>query len=280
MKPDMSDARRVAVDEVAHLRLPTDRSSVVHRYEAPHGLEDVLRRFWIPVWSVPPGEGAVQQVLQYPVALLIITPEYARFIGVSTGLSSTTLVGDGFGVGVMLQPAGGALLAGGSMAEWTDRSADLEEVCGAEGRRLVDRVLEAMAADPHAEASHRAAIGAVSELLSAHLPVDDEGLLVNRLVQFVEERSDVTRVAQLCDEFDISERTLQRLTNRRLGLKPKWLIQRRRLHEAAERLRTGAGDLAAVAAELGYADQSHLTRDWQSVTGLTPGEFAARYDGQ
>src|SRR5690606_15344393 len=104
-------------------------------------------------------------------------------------------------------------------------------------------------------------------------------LLVNEVVRFVEERTEVTRVAQVCEHFGLSERTLQRLTQRRLGLNPKWVIQRRRLHEAADRLRSGTGNLATVAAELGYADQAHLTHDFRSVTGLTPGEFAARYAG-
>lgn len=98
---------------------------------------------------------------------------------------------------------------------------------------------------------------------------------MNSIVRLVEDDPDVTRVAQVCEAFDLTERSLQRLTRRRLGLSPKWLIQRRRLHEAAERLRDGGGNLADVAANLGYADQSHLTRDFRSVTGMTPGEFAA-----
>lgn len=277
MKPDRPDARRLDDVERAHLRRPDDQTSTVHRYEAPPHLSDVLRRFWIPVWSVPPGQESVQQVLQYPVALMIITLDYALFMGVRTGLSSTTLVGDGFGVGVMFQPAAGALLTGGSMADWTDRQDDLSEVLGEQGLRLADEVRGIMEPDPSAEPSHRAAMAAVEAALLPRLPIDDEGLLVNRIVQFVEDRSDVTRVAQVCDEFGLSERSLQRLTHRRLGLRPKWLIQRRRLQEASDLLRSGRGSLAQVAADLGYADQAHLSRDWQSVTGLTPGEFAARY---
>jgi AraC-like DNA-binding protein len=63
----------------------------------------------------------------------------------------------------------------------------------------------------------------------------------------------VVRVTQVCEQFDLSERALQRLVRRRVGLSPKWLIQRRRLHEASARLRNrpGAVTLAEVAADLG-----------------------------
>jgi AraC-like DNA-binding protein len=73
----------------------------------------------------------------------------------------------------------------------------------------------------------------------------------------------------------MSERALQRLVHRRLGLTPKWLIQRRRLQDAVERLRQRTTTLAHVATELGYADQPHFIRDFSRVTAMTPGEFAA-----
>jgi AraC-like DNA-binding protein len=115
----------------------------------------------------------------------------------------------------------------------------------------------------------------MEDALRALPPVDEEGLLVNAIVEYVEGDTDVQRVSQVCEKFAISERSLQRLTARRIGLGPKWLIQRRRLHEAAERLRgPEPPDLARVAADLGYSDQAHFTRDFRTVTGLTPGEFA------
>ena len=58
-----------------------------------------------------------------------------------------------------------------------------------------------------------------------------------------------------------------------IGLSPKWLLQRRRLHDAVEALKAGAGTLAEVAADLGYADQAHFTHDFRTVTGMTPGEY-------
>ena len=99
---------------------------------------------------------------------------------------------------------------------------------------------------------------------------------VNRIVEFVEGDREVTRVAQVCERLGLAERTLQRLVDRRLGLTPKWLIQRRRLQEAAELLRNGPDGLSGVAAVLGYADQAHVTRDFARVTAMTPGQFAAQ----
>ena len=118
-------------------------------------------------------------------------------------------------------------------------------------------------------------MAAYADALRPYLPVDTEGELVNRLVAHVEQHPEVLRVAQLCEAFDLTERALQRLVSRRLGLTPKWLISRRRLHEAAQRLRQDTGPLADVAALLGYADQAHFIRDWSRVTGTTPGRFAA-----
>lgn len=270
-----SDSDRLGAIARAHLKDPRDASHRMHRYEAPEEFAGFLQWFWIPVWSVPPGQEAPQKVLQYPNSLIVVAQDYARFYGVVAGLSTTTLTGDGWAVGVACAPAAGHLLAGRPMAEFTDRAVDVGEVLGDAGRILTDRVRTAMAHDPAAPTAHAEAIAAFTDALRPRLPVDDEGELVNRLVAFVESRGDVTRVAQVCDEFGLSERALQRLVHRRIGLTPKWLIQRRRLQEAAERLRTSGTSLADVAAALGYADQPHFSRDFSSVTGMTPREFAA-----
>ena len=39
-------------------------------------------------------------------------------------------------------------------------------------------------------------------------------------------------MADVADAFGMTERSLQRLVLDRVGLSPKWLIQRRRLHDA------------------------------------------------
>src|SRR3712207_1909236 len=125
MKPDRltADAAGTARDRIdrAHLKDPDDRSHTMHRYRPAPDLRDLVQRYWVPVWSVPPGRQAPQRVLQYPVCLLVVSNDYARFYGVVSGTSTTVLTGDGWAVGVMLQPAAGFLVARRSVADFTDR---------------------------------------------------------------------------------------------------------------------------------------------------------------
>ena len=76
--------------------------------------------------------------------------------------------------------------------------------------------------------------------------------------------------------FGLSARSLQRLFRRYVGVGPKWVLQRYRLHEAAERIADGeGGDWAAFALELGYFDQAHFIKDFKALVGCSPAEYAA-----
>jgi AraC family transcriptional regulator len=50
-------------------------------------------------------------------------------------------------------------------------------------------------------------------------------------------------------------------------------LRRRRLHHARRRLADSELPLARIAAEAGFADQSHLTRAFKRFTGMTPGRY-------
>ena len=272
MKPDKARQRLDDVER-AHLIDPRESFYAIDRFGAAPDLTDLVRRHWMPVWDLPEGESSTQEVLQYPVCLIVISDTYARFYGVQSGLSRTTLTGAGWASGVMLQPAAGRLVLGKDVSVVTDRFIEASEVIGGS---IVDAVRAAMD-DPTDPRCRRASADLLEGALRGWLPVDEEGLLVNAIVEAAESEPGLTHVAQLCERFGVSERSLQRLLRRRLGLSPKWLIQRRRLHEASERLRAGPGDLAGVAHDLGYADQAHFTRDFRRVTGMTPGSFARRF---
>jgi AraC-like DNA-binding protein len=73
----------------------------------------------------------------------------------------------------------------------------------------------------------------------------------------------------------VSVRGLQRMFADYVGVSPKWVMRRARLHEAALRADGGEPvDWAALALDLGYADQAHLTRDFTATIGVPPGRYA------
>ena len=264
-----------AVDPVdrAHLTGVTRPSPPIHRYAATDQLSDLVERYWIPVWSL--SEPSTQSTLQHPVCLIVVSDTYARLYGVARGRSSVTLEGDGWAVGAMLRPAAGRLVLGRSVATITDAHLDLAEIASLDSDALVAEIRGAMAADPADPRAHANAIEALEQQLAAYLPVDEAGLMINDVVSWLRDHPEVTRVDQLAAHVGLSERSLQRLVEQRVGMSPKWLIQRRRLHDVVEGLKAGEASLADMAARLGYADQAHFTHDFRTMTGMTPGEYLA-----
>jgi AraC-like DNA-binding protein len=91
-----------------------------------------------------------------------------------------------------------------------------------------------------------------------------------------------SRVDELAEALGISERQLRRRFHDSVGYGPKTLdrvLRFRRLVEQTSAVASGESDLARVAADLGYADQAHLTRDCVHLSGLTPVKLAELWSG-
>jgi AraC-like DNA-binding protein len=86
----------------------------------------------------------------------------------------------------------------------------------------------------------------------------------------------ITRVEHLCRHAGYSKRTLQRLFREYVGVTPKWVLERIRLHEAAERMAEGEHDWPALALDLGYFDQAHFIKAFKAVVGRSPADYALR----
>lgn len=265
--------RRVDPVDRAHLTGRSRPTPPIHRYAPSADLAEVVDRYWFPVWSLE--QPQQQSTLQHPVCLIVVSNTYARFYGVTRGRSTVVLEGTGWAAGVMFRPAVGRLLLGASASTVVDTALDLGEVAGLDGAALASEIRAAMSSDPSSPAAHGLAIAAYERRFRGQLPVDEDGLLINRIVGWLVDHPEVTRVAEVASAFGIGERRLQRLVTQRVGLSPKWLIQRRRLHDAVQGLKMGEKRLADLAAELGYVDQAHFTHDFRTVSGMTPGEFLA-----
>jgi AraC family transcriptional regulator len=83
-------------------------------------------------------------------------------------------------------------------------------------------------------------------------------------------------LTELAAEAGVSPVRLSRGFRRSYGESVGDRLRRLRLEAARDRLRQPASDLAAVALDCGFADQSHLTRAFRAAFGVTPGAFRAR----
>jgi AraC-like DNA-binding protein len=115
-------------------------------------------------------------------------------------------------------------------------------------------------------------VAAAEAMLLAVLPAPDpRGVLAARAVQAAAAAGGPITAQALAAQLGIEERSLQRLFSNYVGVSPKWVIQRFRLQEASWRLAApGRVALSALAAELGFSDQAHFTRDFSKLVGQSP----------
>jgi AraC-like DNA-binding protein len=242
-----------------------DRLPRFTRIPAEGAASDLVAWFWIPQWSLADGAESRQAVLAYPTANLVVESDgRATIWGPSTRAGERVLRGRGWAVGAMLRPAALARLIA-APSELVDRSREWD----APG--LVGAVSTAMP-------DHGAAVAAFSDWLGDRVgPPAAEALLANAMAELLLSDSTVLRVEDAARRLHVSVRTLQRLAHRAVGLPPAAIIRRRRLQEAAQRLRDEpATQLAALAADLGYVDQAHLAGDFRTVLGMTASEYRAQ----
>ncbi|MFI6390657.1 DUF6597 domain-containing transcriptional factor [Nonomuraea sp. NPDC050547] len=237
------------------------------RQAPPPGLAAFVDHFWVVTWT-DLAEPYVQRIVSHPTVNLNIAPDHRRIAGVIKGGFSYTMRGSGRVLGVRFRPGGFRTFLGGPVSELTGRFVEIGDMYGEAGAAMAERVL----AEPEA----RAAIARVETFLLGLDPREDPlAEEAAALVALAEAEVPMVRVEQLVARSGRSMRSLQRLFRDYVGIGPKWVIRRFRLHEAAERIYQGL-DLATLAAELGYTDQAHLTRDFTAAVGMTPAAYARR----
>jgi AraC-like DNA-binding protein len=189
--------------------------------------------------------------------------------GVPTGAFDYELKGAGRVCGLRFRPGAFRPLLGRPLHTITDRVLALSEVFPWDDAAVQDEVL--------AGADDAAMIGAASRLLAPHLPASDPQVeRIAAILRTVETTPGLTQVEQLAAGAGMGVRSLQQLFSEYLGVSPKWVVRRFRLHEAADRLAGGEElDLSALALSLGYFDQAHFTSDFRKLVGDTPARYRA-----
>lgn len=239
------------------------------------GLAWAVEYHWMVTWRVP--EVFEQRVVPQPAVHVTFEPDGVFVTGLATGAWTRELRGDGCVLGVKFRAGGFRPFVTGPMRALTDQVLPLRDVLGP----VVDSfVAEAMV---HVRAGDPASVVPVAERLFNSLPSGERSLpvAVSAVVEWVvaatEAGAPSMRVGALAEALGVTVRQLQRVFADVVGVSPKWVIDRARILEAGERVRRDPGvRLADLAAELGFADQAHLTRSFAAAVGQTPARYATK----
>ena len=224
----------------------------------------LVEYFWLVEWDLTGQPPQTQRVLPYPNAHMVFELGRTAIHGVVRGAFVRKLEGAGRVLGVRFRPGGLRGLIQQPMTRLTDRTMPLDDVLRVSTAQAEVSVLSAR--------SDLEMVAAAESLLLAARPVPDpRAALAEQAVLAAAATNGPLSTGALAIQVDMEERSLQRLFSNYVGVSPKWVIQRFRLQEATSRLATpGPVALAALAAELGFFDQAHLTRSFTALVGMAP----------
>lgn len=248
--------------------LSEGREFDLQRFEPAEDLRAFVDRFWIVRWDLR--EPRVQETLPHPCVNLSIEPGKSAVHGIGKRKFTVTLEGGGQVVGAKFRPGMFAPFTTVSAAALTGRVIGLDEIFGRRAASSLERAIFTAEC-----AQDKASL--LEAFLRERLPERDaQAELAADATELALADREITSVDELARRTHLSLRALQRLFRRYVGVGAKWVIRRARVQEAAENIAAGERvNLARLASELGYFDQTHLIKDFRAQVGLTPGDYAA-----
>jgi AraC-like DNA-binding protein len=194
--------------------------------------------------------------------------------GLSTEVEMVKMPERQSGLQAAVHPLAARRLFGMPAGEIARMSLEGEDVLGRTAPRLRERLAEAEGWD------ERFAIFAAEMELERGADAPPPGSVRGPRPEVVEAWRLLTasrgriRIGELAERVFLSRRRLSTLFVAELGITPKEAARTMRFTHAVSRIgqgvRGGALDLAALAAECGFSDQSHLDREFRAFAGTSP----------
>jgi AraC-like DNA-binding protein len=274
--------RRNATSTRAGILRPDEfaRHVQVERTETTADLEPWVEYHWTLAWDLPAGATYPSAVLPHPAANLSVehgadreeaAGEVVLVTGVTTRRFEVDVRGRGWVHGVKLRPGGLVALTGADAKALVDRTLPAQDVLPG---RVHDALAELDPGTPPAEAT-AVACAALAPLVPTATEASYD-LLLHVVADMLGDRT-LLRVEQVAERHALSRRALERLFARYVGVGPKWVLARYRMHDVVTALDEGyAGSLADLAAAYGWFDQAHFGRDFSALVGVAPSDYRAR----
>jgi len=236
----------------------------------PTDLAPWITHFWMVSWDLRGLDPYQQETLPHPNVHVVFEEGASQVIGVATDRFARVLAGKSQVFGIKFKPGGFRPILGKPLSTITNRSLSARRLLGPVAEQLETATAQASSEAPLVEAA--------SCWLRSILPAPDPAIAeVDQLVASILEVSEILTVDALAHRTGISKRSLQRIFRDYVGVPPKWVIRRYRLHELVGRLNARVRlNWSQVALDLGYFDQAHLVNDFRSVTGYSPRQYQRR----
>lgn len=255
------------------------RHTRLERLPCDPSLDPWVEHHWLLAWDLPEGIAHASQTLPHPACNLSVERGHTRpeigpdpvvVTGVVTRRFDVDVRGHGWVFATKFRPGGLAALTGRSASALRDRVVPARDLLPA---GLVAEMSHWGPTTPVADC-----VAGADRLLLGLAPAPDPryDLVLEIVAGMLADRS-VVRVGELEQRHGLSARSLQRLFEHYVGVGPKWVLARYRMHDAVSDLDAGyTGPLADLAASLGWYDQAHFHRDFVALVGVTPGDYRNR----
>lgn len=172
--------------------------------------------------------------------------------------------------GVRLNPGVAFLLTGVPADRLVEARRLLSDLLPEESRLFAQRLASATTSDNYFDG--------LEELLLARLAGRAIHPHVQKALGLIEESGGQIRIAELARRCKVSTHQLAHTLRTWVGLPPKTLARITRFQRFLEQVENDPSEsFAARAADLGYFDQAHLTREVAQFFGATPGRLSPRH---
>jgi AraC-like DNA-binding protein len=228
-------------------------------WPAPPSLRGAVRCLWASI--SPEGvrgdslilpDGCSDLIWEQDIGMYVAGPDTSAFT--APARSGTVIFG------VRFWPWAGGPVLGLPLSELRNQRVDLADVRPADARDVPGSLSPALA------------LAGLTDLAGRLVADSEPDGVVARATRLL--RDPRIGIEQVADEASISMRQLRRRCDAAVGYGPKTLQRVLKFQRFVQRIDAGHTDLATLAADAGYADQAHLTRECGQLAGVTPAALA------
>jgi AraC-like DNA-binding protein len=175
---------------------------------------------------------------------------------------------------VVFQPSGINQLLGIPAGELRDTITNTAYLFGRQGLELYERLAEKITIQDKLRLLNHFFI----ELAGKRICRNDS--VIKAAVNTIVKNNGLVSLDQLVKLTGYTERHIERMFNESVGISPKKFGNIIKLHHFLKHLKNGSNNknLTAIAYEAGYADQSHLIKEFKKFTGMTPKTYINKAD--